>query len=299
MFGFIKDTFKKVYDSFTTQANSLFARGSLDESFLKELTALLIAADTGVATTNAIIQSLSRDIKTKKISTPEEARQALEALLVSHLEAYPAPQLNPRVLLMVGVNGSGKTTFISKFAHKLACDGKKVLVVAGDTFRAAATEQLASWCNKIGTDIFIGRENQDPASVIFDACKKFTAERYDHLIIDTAGRLQSKTNLMKELAKIRSIIARHFAENEVCTWLTIDAMLGQNSLTQAKVFNETTSLSGLVVTKLDGTGKGGTIFAIVQELKRPIVYATFGEELESMSLFDAKSYVSSLLKKKG
>ncbi|MFA6527707.1 MAG: signal recognition particle-docking protein FtsY, partial [Candidatus Babeliales bacterium] len=281
--------------SFTTQVTSIFSRGSLDEAFLKELSTLLIAADTGVKTTNAIIQALSHDIHQKKVTTLEQAKIALEALLVAHLSAHQITPALPRVLLLVGVNGSGKTTFIAKYVNKLTKEGKKVLVVAGDTFRAAATQQLETWCNKIGAEIFIGRDNQDPASVIFDACKKFTQGGYDHLVIDTAGRLQSKTNLMKELAKIRSIIDRHFATGDVAAWLTIDAMLGQNSLQQATIFHEATPLSGLVLTKLDGTGKGGTVFAIVQELKLPIVYVTFGENLEDMSVFDAQHYVKDLL----
>lgn len=296
MFGFIKEKIKKVYTTFTAQVTSIFSRGELDQVFLKELSTLLIAADTGVKTTNAIIQALSRDIQQKKVTTLEEAKRALEALLTAQLEQHKAPGPMPRILLLVGVNGSGKTTFIAKYTAKLVSDGKKVLVVAGDTFRAAATEQLACWCEKIGVEVFIGRENQDPASVIFDACKKFTQGGYDHLVIDTAGRLQSKTNLMKELAKLRSTIDRHFTEQDVATWLTIDAMLGQNSLQQATIFHEATHLSGLVLTKLDGTGKGGTVFAIVQELRLPIVYVTFGENLEDVSVFDAKQYVQGLLK---
>lgn len=296
MFGFIKEKIKKVYTSFTTQVTSIFSRGSLDETFLKELATLLIAADTGVKTTNIIIQALSHDIQQKKVTTLEEAKDALEALLIAQLERHRSTTNLPPVLLLVGVNGSGKTTFISKYVNKLTKDGKKVLVIAGDTFRAAATQQLASWCSKIGAEVFIGRDHQEPASVIFDGCKKFSLGDYDHLVIDTAGRLQSKVNLMKELAKVRAIIDKHVDPQMVQTWLTIDAMLGQNSLQQAMVFNETTHLNGLVLTKLDGTGKGGTVFAIVDQLALPIVYVTFGEGLDDISIFDAHQYVQGLLR---
>jgi fused signal recognition particle receptor len=295
MFGFIKEKIKKVYTSFTTQVTSIFARGTLDETFLKELSSLLIAADTGVTTTNAIIQELSQAIQQKKVTTLEEAKSALEIILAAQLEANQPATIVPRTLLLVGVNGSGKTTFIAKYVNKLILDNKKVLVVAGDTFRAAATQQLTSWCQTIGAEIFIGRDNQEPASVIFDACKKFAADGYDNLVIDTAGRLQSKVNLMKEIAKVRSIIDRYIDPQTVQTWLTIDAMLGQNSLQQAKIFHESTNLNGLVLTKLDGTGKGGTVFGIVRELRLPIVYVTFGEGLDDIKTFDAHEYVQGLL----
>ena len=169
------------------------------------------------------------------------------------------------------------------------------MLVAGDTFRAAATQQLIEWGNKIDVPVFVGRENQDPASVIFDACKKFNDEKYDHIIIDTAGRLQTKVNLMKELEKIRAIISKQLPERRGKYWLTIDAMIGQNSLRQAELFQQATNINGIILTKLDGTGKGGIVFSITQQFEIPILYTTFGEKLEDIKAFDINEYVHGLL----
>ena len=287
---------KKVYEQFTTKANSIFSNNKLDNTFIKELYSLLISADTGVKTTNQIIEKLKIDIKNQKINNPQEAKKQLENLLINNLNKYQTEQeLTPKVLLMVGVNGSGKTTFIAKFANLLKNNNKKILLVAGDTFRAAATEQLQNWAQKINIEIFIGKQNQDPASVIFEACKKFESEGFDHIIIDTAGRLQSKTHLMKELEKIKKTINKCLANKTIKTWLTIDAMLGQNSLTQAEIFHEATNLNGIVLTKLDGTGKGGVVFSITEKLQLPILYVTFGESIKDISHFKVEEYVKELL----
>jgi len=197
--------------------------------------------------------------------------------------------------MLAGINGSGKTTFAGKFANKLISDGKKPLLVAGDTFRAAATQQLLEWGKRVGVEVFVGKDNQDPASVIFDACSKFSSENYDHLVIDTAGRVQTKINLMNELKKMRSIINKKLPGEDINTWLTIDSMLGQNSFTQAKVFHEATSINGLILTKMDGTGKGGIVFSITKELGLPILYVTFGEKLEDLKSFNPKEYIANLL----
>ncbi len=295
MFSFLKEKIKKVYESFTTKVSSLFSRNSLDDQFIKELTDLLLVADTGVKTTDKIIQNLKQKIANKQIASLEDAKYELELYLTNLLSTDVEKNFQPRVLLLVGVNGTGKTTFAGKFAALLKKQDKRVLLVAGDTFRAAATHQLAEWAERIGVDVFIGRENQDPASVIFDACKKFDEEGYDHLVIDTAGRLQTKANLMKELEKIRKIIDRQLPEENIETWLAVDSMLGQNSLRQAEVFYEATKVSGVVVTKFDGSGKGGIVFAIVNQLNVPIMYVTFGENIDDIKLFDAASYSSELL----
>ena len=200
-----------------------------------------------------------------------------------------------KVYVMVGINGSGKTTFAAKLANKFKQKGHKVLLVAADTFRAAATEQLEAWATKIGVDIVTGSAEQDPASVVFKGCEKCKQEGYDKIIIDTAGRLQTKVNLMKELEKIKKIIKRHFPDENINTLLTIDSMLGQNSLEQAKVFQESTDVNGIILTKMDGTAKGGIVFAISQELNIPIAYISFGEQLDQFKTFDAKEYVSELL----
>jgi fused signal recognition particle receptor len=295
MFGFIKDKIKKVYSSFTNQISTIFSRNKLDEQFLKELSDLLICADTGAKTTNTIITQLKADISSSKVKSIDDVKVELESLLVEQLNVNKSPNLLPKITLLVGINGSGKTTFSAKLANIIRQSGKRVILVAGDTFRAAATEQLIEWGKKIDVPVFVGRENQDPASVVFDACKQFSDGQYDHIIIDTAGRLQTKVNLMKELEKIRSIISKQLPNEEVNTWLTIDAMIGQNSLRQAELFEQATKLNGIILTKLDGTGKGGIVFSITQQFKIPILYTTFGEKLEDIKAFDINEYVHGLL----
>lgn len=312
MFSFIKNSLAKVYNSFTKTALALFGRSTIDEAFITELYQLLIAADTGTTTTNKLIAQLRDDLANNRISTPAEVKLMLERNLIEHLKAIPSQPDLPKIILMVGINGSGKTTCTAKLAHLLKGQNKRVLLVAADTFRAAAVEQLNSWAEQIGVEIFIGKENQDPSSVVFDGCKKFaegslnsqrtylapqgtgTASSYDYIIIDTAGRLQTKDNLMRELEKIRRIITKVLGDIPVCTLLTLDAMLGQNSLEQAKVFHEATAVSGIVLTKLDGTGKGGIVFSVTEQLKLPILYVSCGEGVEALKRFDAEEYVKGL-----
>jgi fused signal recognition particle receptor len=248
-----------------------------------------------VHTTNIIIEQLKTDIKEHKITTPEHLKVKLEALLVNTLKAPDPINLTPSVVLMVGVNGSGKTTFCAKYAYLLKKQNKRIILVAGDTFRAAATHQLLEWGEKTGVPVFVGKENQDPASVVFDACKKYKDEQFDHIIIDTAGRLQTKVNLMRELEKIKRTIEKQVPDVSIHTWLAIDAMLGQNSLRQAELFDQATKLNGLIITKLDGTGKGGIVFAIAQKMGLPVVYITYGEQLDDIALFNPTEYVHDLL----
>lgn len=295
MFGFIKNKIKKIYNNFTVKISSIFSRNKLDEQFIKELTDLLIAADTGVATTNAIMTKLTTGIKNSSITTIEQAKEELEKSLLEQITVPEKIQMTPQVVLLVGVNGSGKTTFGGKYANMLKNAGEKVILVAGDTFRAAATQQLIEWGNRVDVPVFVGKENQDPASVIFDACSKFKTDAFDHIIIDTAGRLQTKVNLMKELEKIRKTIEKQLPHEPVHTWLIIDSMVGQNSLRQAELFHETANLNGIILTKLDGTGKGGIIFAINEKLHIPILYATYGEQLDDLKPFNIQEYIHELL----
>jgi len=294
MFSFLKQKFQKIYSQFTSKVNALFSRTSCDEATLKELELLLISGDTGVKTTRTIIENLKKQWRAGTIAQGDDLKQALRKELLTILSTKKAPNTTT-IYLLVGINGSGKTTFAGKLANKFNQQGKKVLLVAADTFRAAAPEQLTHWAERTQAAVHLGQPNQDPASVVFAGCEKFNAGNFDTLIIDTAGRLQTKVNLMKELEKIRKIITRQLPDASITTLLTIDSMLGQNSLEQATLFHESTQLDGIVLTKMDGTGKGGIVFAITQQLGVPVAYVTFGEELDQLKSFDALEYVDQLL----
>ncbi len=294
MFNFIKEALTKVYSQFTSKAQTLFARNSIDKETLKELEQLLISADTGVKTTHKILQQLESAWQHGTLAKGSDLQKALQEQLINLLESKQTFPIC-HVYVLVGINGSGKTTFAGKLAYQKTKDGKKVLLVAGDTFRAAATQQLIEWSTRSKTDIVTGKENQDPSSVIFQACEQFKHQGYDTLIIDTAGRLQTKINLMKELEKIKKIINRQLPHYTICTLLTVDSMLGQNSFEQAKLFNESTQVDGTVLTKMDGTGKGGIVFSIVQELKIPVLYISSGEGIEQLKSFNAQEYVKQLI----
>jgi len=293
VFGFIKNTLQKIYTTVTSPIKALFTR-PIDEQALKELETILLSADTGIKTTRLILEKVKTAWQKGDISQGADLKalleNELEALLKDH--AYTAHE---PLFLLVGINGSGKTTAAAKLASHYKQHNKRILFIAADTFRAAATEQLARWASIIGADIMIGKEGQDPASVIFAGIQKFKQESYDVLIIDTAGRLQTKTNLMKELEKIKKVITAQLPNQKVTTLLTIDAMLGQNSFEQAKLFHESTPINGVILTKMDGTGKGGIVFGITNELKIPIAYISFGEKPEQFKLFNAQEYVHDLL----
>lgn len=294
MFSFIKDKIKKVYEAVTGQMAGIFGRATVDESFFVDLRTLLLEADTGVKATSLIMQELAVGMRNKP-QTGLQVRDELASILEKRLDFTSQKAAIPAVVMMVGVNGSGKTTFVAKLAHHLKQQGKKVMLVAGDTFRAAATDQLREWGKRADIEVFVGREEQDPASVIFDASVKFIEQGFDHLIIDTAGRLQTKVNLMRELEKIRKVIDRQLSNNLVEVWLSIDAMLGQNSLQQALLFYEAAKIDGFVLTKLDGTGKGGIVFALTEALKIPILFVTYGEDIGALKRFEGKEFVHGLL----
>ena len=304
MFKFIKNKINKVYNQFTKKISSIFTSNKLDAKFLQELKVLLLSADTGVKTTNKIIETLQQKISNKTINNMEEAKAELEKILIGILNTHILDSCEQKVIMLVGINGTGKTTFAAKLANKLKLANNKVLLVAADTFRAAAVEQLQVWGERIGVEVFTGKTesrgtsrvaglpvvSRDPASVVFNAVTKFKNENYDYIIIDTAGRMQTKTNLMRELEKINKVIGKILGEQKITIYLTIDAMIGQNSFEQARVFKEATNVDGIVLTKLDGTGKGGIVFAITQELGLPISYITFGESIEDIKDFGAKDF---------
>jgi fused signal recognition particle receptor len=294
MFNFIKKTLNKIYTTCTSKFDTLFSKKSIDQETLSELEKILIEADTGVATTKKIIQIIKDNYKAGKITDSTGLKQALQVQLTSLLDTVN-PTQESSIILLVGINGSGKTTLASKLAYQEIQKGKKVLLVAADTFRAAAQEQLASWAKQLHIDIVQGKPQQDPAAVVFSGCSTFRNEGYNTLIIDTAGRLQTKINLMKELEKIKRVISQQLPGHTINTILTVDAMLGQNSLEQARIFNESTALNGIALTKMDGTGKGGIVFAITNELHIPILYISYGEQPEQLKIFEAQEYISQLI----
>jgi fused signal recognition particle receptor len=295
MFHFIKEKFYKIYNQCTTQLVSIFGKSTIDENALQELEKVLIEADTGITLTRSFVNQLRQKIKE---SNHPLTGQEVKTLLGTYLQTILATfsyQEPADIILLVGINGSGKTTSVGKLAFQRTQQGKRVMLAAADTFRAAAVDQLARWAEQIPVPLFKGTEGQDPASVVFAACQAFKEKNYDLLIIDTAGRLQTKTNLMKELEKIKRVITQQLPTKKVVTLLVIDALLGQNSFEQAKLFHESTPLDGIILTKMDSTAKGGIVFAITQELKIPIAYLSSGENIENLYLFDAQTYINKLL----
>jgi len=294
MFNFIKQKLKTVFSLVSTQLSRFWNKKEIDEQTLKELELILLQADTDVQTTQQIMQTLKEKSTTGNLADGAALRTTLEHELNTILGTVSsAPESS--IYLLVGINGSGKTTTASKLAYAAQARGQKPLLVAADTFRAAATEQLAIWAEKASCDIVAGTQNQDPASVVFTGAQKFAQGSYDLLIIDTAGRLQTKSNLMAELAKIKRMIERHAPDQTICTLLTVDSMLGQNSFEQAKLFHEATQLDGIVLTKMDSTAKGGIIFSIATTFGIPVVYISYGEQMDQLKSFDAKQYVQELL----
>ena len=270
------------------------------EDFYEELEELLVLADVGAATAQRVDYLMRRATWEKRFRKGDEAREGLIEVLSGLLNVGDAGlklDTRPSVILMVGVNGVGKTTTIGKLARQLREQGKKVLLCAGDTFRAAAAEQLAVWAERAGAELVRHEEGSDPAAVVYDGVSAAKARGSDVIIIDTAGRLHNKQNLMNELAKIRRIIDRELPEADVETLMVLDATPGQNGLLQAKQFLETAGLTGIVLTKLDGTAKGGIVFAIANELKLPVKYVGVGEGIDDLIPFQAETFVQALFKR--
>jgi len=295
MFSLIKNTFKKIFQQISSQLSSLFGRTDIDEEAFRELEKILLSADTGVKTTRSIIGALKKQCQEGLIRKGSDLKDALRKQLTDIVLPVNAQDDKARIHMLVGINGSGKTTCTGKLAYYYKNMDKRVLLVAADTFRAAAPEQLISWGRSTGVQVVVGKQEQDPASVVFTGCEQFKKEQHDVLIIDTAGRLQTKTNLMNELAKIKRIVDKQFPQEPINVLLTIDSMLGQNSFEQAKLFKESTHVNGIILTKMDGTAKGGIVLSIIQELGIPVIYVTFGEQLDHIAPFNPEEYVDSLL----
>ena len=268
----------------------------VDEDLFDELEELLISADIGVNTTEEILDELRDTVKDKRIKEPELVKNELFDILRGMIGEHEPLNLStkPSVILVIGVNGVGKTTSIGKIAADLKHQGKKVVVAAADTFRAAAAEQLSVWCERAGVDIIKQGAGADPAAVVFDAINAVKSRGADVLIIDTAGRLHNKKNLMDELAKIDRVIGRELPDTAKETLLVLDATTGQNAVYQAKEFKEASKITGLVLTKLDGTAKGGIIISIRRELGIPVKFIGVGEQIDDMKPFDAKEFASAL-----
>ena len=275
-----------------------FGFTKVDEGLMDELEENLIMRDCGMEVTEEIISELKSDIKKNKITDSNEVKNDLKRILTDifkendstlHIENKPA------VILMVGVNGAGKTTSIGKIAYKLKKQGKKVVIAAGDTFRAAAVEQLEEWAKRADVQIVKGKENQDPSSVIFDACKVAKEEESDVLICDTAGRLQNKKYLMDELQKMKKVIDRELPSSSKETILVLDASTGQNAISQLESFKECTGVTGLIITKLDGTAKGGVVIRLEKEFNIPIKYIGVGEQIDDMQEFNSEEFVNAII----
>ncbi len=276
---------------------------NIEASYFEELEELLIMADIGVHTVMKFVDKLKERVKTEKNLTPESLKEVIiDELFILYVgnevlsNKVKINQNGPTVFLFIGVNGVGKTTTIGKYADQLVRSGKKVLLVAGDTFRAGAIEQLEDWANRVGAEIVLGKEGSDPASVVFDGLKKGKEEQFDYILIDTAGRLQNKVNLMKELEKIHKVIAGFIEDAPHETFLVMDATTGQNGISQAKHFKEITNITGIILTKLDGTAKGGIVLAIKEEVGIPVKYIGLGERREDLQVFDIEKYIYGLFK---
>ena len=297
-----KDGLSKTRNSFSERVNDLVSRyRQVDEEFFEELEEILISADVGVATVLDLLDDLRSEVKRRNIKDPQDVQAVISEKLIDIYESGEEQigELNMQqndltVILFVGVNGVGKTTTIGKIAHKFKQEGKKVVMAAGDTFRAGAIEQLEVWGERVGVDVIKQSAGSDPAAVMYDAVQSAKARKADVLLCDTAGRLQNKVNLMKELEKVKRVIEREIpgAPHEVL--LVLDATTGQNALSQAKTFSEATNVTGIVLTKLDGTAKGGIVLAIRNELKLPVKFVGLGEKVDDLQPFDTEQYIYGL-----
>ncbi|MBQ9315166.1 MAG: signal recognition particle-docking protein FtsY [Clostridia bacterium] len=297
-FDKLKQGLTKTKEAITGKVNEVFSNfRKVDEELLDELEEALILSDVGVNTASKIVDNLRKRIKLEKIEDADKVKDILKEE-ISNILIEKETSLNlstkPSVILFVGVNGAGKTTSIGKLSASLKSQGKKVLVAAADTFRAAAIEQLEVWANRANVDLIKRPEGSDPASVVFDAITKTKNDNYDVLIIDTAGRLHTKKNLMEELGKIQRIIDRELPNADQDILIVLDGTTGQNALIQAKEFSEVTNITGIVLTKLDGTAKGGVVIGICDELNVPVKLIGVGEKIEDLQVFDAKEFAKAL-----
>ena len=296
IFGKLFGALKKTKDNLSGMLRVLFSKNKLGDEFYEELEEILISSDVSVATAEEVVERVKEKAIEGKLKDEAYVTDLLRGILTEILEEAEVPDLSyPCVIMLVGVNGVGKTTTIGKLAHYFLEKGKSVTVAAADTFRAAASEQLAVWAERAKVRIVKHEEGSDPAAVIFDAVSSAKAKGTDVVIVDTAGRLHVKDNLMKELQKMDRVVTREYPEADFLKLLVLDATTGQNAGSQARTFDEAVELDGLVLTKLDGTAKGGFVFSLAAELALPVIFAGVGEKMEDLERFDAKSFVEAIL----
>ena len=295
LFDKIKNGLRRTREVFSGRMDELVENyKELDDDFYEDLTDILIMADVGMNAAELAVSRLRERCEREKIGNPEKAREALKEILVDILRAEPMRLDSPMVLLIIGVNGVGKTTSIGKLASRLKVMGRRVIICAADTFRAAAADQLTVWSERAQVPIIKQKEGADPAAVVYDGIQAARSRHADVLLVDTAGRLHNKAHLMEELKKISRVVERDYPEATVKALLVIDATTGQNGLAQAKMFGEVANLDGIILTKLDGTAKGGIAVAIRNEMDLPVRYIGLGEQLDDMQPFDARQFVDAL-----
>ena len=299
LFNRLKEGLAKTKSGITDRVDNLLkSYKKIDEDLFEELEEILITSDIGVQTTMEIVEDLKARVRKEKVTDPSQVKKLLMDKLTEILEELPDPKINiepsPAIILVVGVNGVGKTTSIGKMAHRFKSEGKKVLLAAGDTFRAAAIDQLEIWGDRVGVDVIRHQEESDPAAVIYDAIQAAKARNIDVLICDTAGRLHNKKNLMNELGKIFKVVDREYQGSSKEILLVLDATTGQNAVQQAKTFKEVAQITGLILTKLDGTAKGGVVVGISRELDVPVKLIGVGEKMEDLQEFNPKSFVNAI-----
>ena len=296
-FGRLMEGLAKTRNSMNESFSRLFSLSQIDDDFYDELEETLIMADLGLDTTETILEDLKKKVKENHLKTPAESKELIMNIIRSQMDvddtAYDFEE-QKTVLLIIGVNGVGKTTSIGKLAHQYKARGKKVLLAAADTFRAAAIDQLKTWANRAEVDIIAQAEGGDPSAVVYDAVSAAKARNVDILICDTAGRLHNKKNLMDELAKMKRIIEKEYPDAHLETLIVLDGSTGQNALEQAKQFSTVTKIDGIILTKLDGTAKGGIAIAIQSELDVPVKFIGVGEKIDDLQRFDPKTYVDAL-----
>ena len=296
VFGWLKSRLTRTHDNLSVKMDDLVENAAeVDDDFFEEMTDILIMADVGVHTSDQVVQTLKARCEKTPGVTPAAAREMLREILTDVMGSEPMRLSSPMVLFVIGVNGVGKTTSIGKLAARLKTVGRRVIICAGDTFRAAAADQLTVWAERAGVPIVKQKEGADPAAVVFDGIQAAKQRGADVLIVDTAGRLHNKSHLMEELKKMARVISREFPEAKTRSLLVIDATTGQNGLAQAQVFKDVADLEGIILTKLDGTAKGGIAIAIRSELGLPVRYIGVGEQLDDLRPFDAKEFIDAIL----